>query len=447
MYPELIERLVIIMEEIYRIITEKADALLPQMISDRRSFHKHAETGWLEIRTASIIADRMIDLGYEVLIGSEVLKEDERMGLPDREVLDMAYQRALDQGAVQPYADKVKDGHTCVVGILHCGPGPVIGMRFDIDALGVYESDDPGHLPAKEGFRSINEGSMHACGHDGHAAIGLAVAKVLMSLKDQLHGTVKLVFQPAEEGVRGARSVAAGGILDNVDYMLGNHLKGGDYPAHQIGLFNGHSLATTKLDVYYYGTACHAGSPNEGTNAMLAAATAVLNLQAIPRHVEGATRINVGTLHAGSGRNVICDRAKLELEVRGSTTKTNEYMEVYARRIIASAAEMHGCTYEIKVMGGAPSLINDDDMNELCRMVCTEKLGLSCEKPIAESNGSEDYSYMADRVRENGGKSLFFYTNSRMTGKAHSTTFNFSEDSLPTAVKVFCGLTAHLMGL
>ncbi|MBR0385197.1 MAG: amidohydrolase [Erysipelotrichaceae bacterium] len=433
------------MENIYRLITEKADQLLPQMIELRRGFHRYAETGWLEIRTASVIADRLTRMGYEVLIGSQVMKEDERMGIPDQNVLEAAYRRALEQGAIQPYAEMVKDAHTCVVGVLKCGPGPVIGMRFDIDALGVYESEEETHFPTHEGFRSVNEGSMHACGPDGHASIGLGVAEILMSIKEQLHGTVKLVFQPAEEGVRGARSIAAGGILDDVDYMLGNHLAAGDYPDHLIGLSNGHSLATTKLDAYFHGTACHAGKPNEGDNAMLAAATAVMNLHAIPRFSNETTRINVGTLHAGSGRNVICDRAKLELEVRGSTTEANEYMETYARRIIEAAAQMHGCTSEIKIMGSAPSLSSDEEMNRLCQMVCTEKLNITCDEPKDESNGSEDYSYMADRVRAHGGKSLFFYTNSKMAGKAHSTTFNFSEESLATAVKVFCGLTVHLM--
>ena len=435
------------MEDIYQVIKDKADELLPEMISCRRSFHRFAETGWLEIRTASIIADRLTKLGYEVLIGSQVLNEEEKMGIPDQAVLDAAYERAVAQGAVLPFADLVKDANTCVAGILRCGEGPVIGMRFDIDALGVFESEDESHLPAKEGFRSVNEGCMHACGHDGHAAIGLGVASVLMSLKDRLRGTIKLVFQPAEEGVRGARAVAMGGLLDDVDFMLGNHLSGGDYPEHLVALSNSGTLATTKLDVYFHGKACHAGAPSEGDNAMLAAATAVLNLSGIPRYAEGATRINVGTLHAGSGRNVICDRAKMEIEVRGSTSKANEYMENYARRIIRSAAEMHGCSFEIRVVGASPSLTSDDEMNDICFKVCNEKLGIPCRSPEARNGGSEDYAYMADRVREHGGKSLFFYTNSQMAGPGHSPTFNFSEDSLAAAVKVFCGLAADLMGL
>ena len=111
-----------------------------------------------------------------------------------------------------------------MIGILRCGEGPTVAMRFDIDALGVFEEHDPSHRPAKEGFNSVNEGFMHACGHDGHATIGLGVAKVLMSIKDQLHGTVKLIFQPAEEGVRGAKSIVDNGHLDGVDYLIGSHV-------------------------------------------------------------------------------------------------------------------------------------------------------------------------------------------------------------------------------
>lgn len=436
------------MNGIYAEIIKKAEKLLPSLIERRRDFHKYAESGWMEIRTASIIADTLEKLGYEVIIGRDALNEAERLGLPDKSALDAAYERAIDEGAKQPYAEMVKDGFTAVVGVLHCPkPGPVIGMRFDIDALGVFESEDESHLPKKEGFRSVNEGTMHACGHDGHASIGLHTAEILMSLKAKLKGTVKLVFQPAEEGVRGARAIAKSGILDDVDYMIGNHLSEGRYPAFKIGYSNGGSLATSKLDVYFYGKACHAGGPNEGDNAMLAAAAAVLNLHAIPRHADAATRVNVGTLHAGSGRNVICDRAKLEIEVRGSTSEANEYMEAYARRIVEAAAAMHGCTCEIRLMGQAPSLFSDREMNERLVSVCKRRLSFECSPPFAGMGGSEDYSYMADRVREHGGKSLFFYTLTDMAGAGHSTTFNFGEEAMVNAVKVFCALACDLMGI
>ena len=113
---------------------------------------------------------------------------------------------------------------TGVIGLLHCGEGPTVAMRFDIDALGVFEESGECHLPAREGFASVNEGFMHACGHDGHAAIGRGVARVLMEIRCRLHGTVKLIFQPAEEGVRGAKAIVEKGHLDDVQYLLGSHI-------------------------------------------------------------------------------------------------------------------------------------------------------------------------------------------------------------------------------
>ena len=119
------------------------------------------------------------------------------MGVPSDEELEAHYALALEQGADPEFLPYTKGGMTGVVGILRCGEGPTIAMRFDIDALGVVEADEPEHRPAAEGFASVNRGAMHACGHDGHATMGMGVAEVLMAIKDQLHGTVKLIFQPA----------------------------------------------------------------------------------------------------------------------------------------------------------------------------------------------------------------------------------------------------------
>ncbi len=432
-------------DSIYELISDKADAMLEKLRRTRRDLHAHPEMGWCEIRTSSIIADRLTALGYQVLTGSDVCLDEARMGLPDKEVLDAEYERAIAQGAIQPYAARARDGFTGVIGLLDCGEGPTIAMRFDIDALGVFEDESPEHLPAREGFRSENEGVMHACGHDGHVSIGLGVAELLMDIRDHLHGKIKLIFQPAEEGLRGARPIVEHGHLDDVDYVIGNHM-GGNTEGYQIGLTHGSSLASTKMDVYYGGKAAHAGaSPEKGDNALLAAATAVLNLQAIPRSGEGDTRINVGRLQAGSGRNVIPDRAKLEMEVRGSSTEVNRYMESYARRILEAAAAMHGCSCDIKLMGSAESLKSDPDMISYCERICTDKLGLKVTPPGSKSGGSEDYSFMVNRVHSHGGKGLFFMTLSPSKGTPHGKSFDFDEACMPNGVRAFCAMAYSLM--
>ena len=148
-------------------IKQKANEMLPQMIATRRDFHKHAETGWLEMRTSSLIARRLTDMGYKVLVGEDVCLREARMGVPEEAVLEANYARAEAQGADTEFLPYTKGGMTGVIGILECGEGPVVAMRFDIDALGVFEAQDENHRPYAEGFASINTGFMHACGHDG----------------------------------------------------------------------------------------------------------------------------------------------------------------------------------------------------------------------------------------------------------------------------------------
>ncbi len=417
-------------------------ALAPQLSAIRRDFHRHAESGWTEMRTASIIAHTLRDLGYEVLTGRAVCDADARMGVPDDAVLTAAYERAKAEGADPEFLEETKDGFTGVIGIIRGErPGPVIGMRFDIDALGVAECIAETHTPAAADFVSRHDGVMHACGHDGHAAIGLGTAEILMRHRAELRGTVKLIFQPAEEGVRGAKSIVAAGHLDDVDILLGSHItglpKGENY---DITAGAGGSLATTKLDAHFTGRAAHAGgAPQNGDNAMLAMASAILNLHAIPRHGGGATRINVGRADAGTGRNVIPDRAKLELEIRGATTKLNKYMEDYARRIITAAADMHGCAVEMRIMGAADSLESSPELMEE-----VQKLAPLCGLTPADhlrghSGGSEDFAYMMNRVQERGGQATFMRLMTPVAGPAHSPTFDFDERVLVNGVRAFAG--------
>ena len=433
----------------YELIKQIAEDSREELVACRRDFHKHAETGWFEMRTSSIIARKLTELGYEVLTGEQVCDPDARMGVPSEKDLEEGYQRAVAQGADPEFVEHARGGKTGVIGILRCGEGPTVAMRFDIDALGVFESEEPDHKPMAEGFASVNCGSMHACGHDGHGTIGLGVAKALMAVKDQLHGTVRLIFQPAEEGVRGAKSIVEKGHLDNVDYLLTGHLSKRPEESDAQVITNCYgALATCKYDAVFHGLASHAGgSPNTGKNAMLAACTAVLNLQAIPRHGGGSTRINVGRLVAGSGRNVICDEAKLELEVRGETAELNEYMSQYAERILKAAADMHDCTVEIRLMGAAIPMKSDPDFAAHLRKVAEEKMGLIHDaREDFRSAGSEDASYMMQRVQEQGGKAVYMRLLTPMAGPAHNRRYDFGEEVLVNGVKLYAGCVLDLLG-
>ncbi len=410
---------------IWQKITEYAEAEAPELSAIRREFHRYPEPGWMEFRTSGRIAELLQSYGCdEILTGGQVCKAEARMGVPEG------------------------GGLTGVIGVLRCGEGPTAALRFDIDALPVTECAAQEHLPAREGFRSEQEGYMHACGHDGHITVGLGTAKTLCRIREQLHGTVKFIFQPAEEGVRGARAVVENGHLDDVDFLFGSHMYGGS-EQHPCGICvtAGHGLATTKLDVDFHGKASHvAAAPEQGNNAMLAAATAVLNLQAIPRHGQADTRINVGKLIAGSGRNIICDSAHMELEVRGKTSEANQYMQAYAERIVKCAAEMHGCTAETHLMGTALSSSNFTELNALLEKVCTEQLDLPAWRdPEAFSNVSEDFSCMSEAVKSHGGQACYFLNVSRCSAPLHNDRFDFQEKALVNGVKAFCGVTAELL--
>ncbi len=417
----------------------------PQLVADRRDFHRHAESGWCEFRTASLIARRLTSLGYEVQAGRAVVRDEDRMGLPAPEVLQARWQRAIDEGGDPEFLDLVKGGFTGVVGVLRNGAGPMVGIRFDIDALDLGESQEAErHRPAREGFASIHPEACHACGHDGHAAVGLGVADMLLRLRDQWQGTLKLIFQPAEEGVRGAKAMVGAGVVDDVQIMLAHHLYTGWKPGEIAGGKDGY-LATSKFDATLTGAPAHAaGAPEKGKNALLAAATAVLNLYAIPRHRDGVTRINVGRLEAGSGRNVIPAQARMAIETRGATTAINDYMFEYARRVLESAAQMHDCTLSIRPMGAAQGADSTPELAQRVEQIALALGGFALHKPEI-GGGSEDYTYMMHRVQQRGGQATFIAVGADLaegnSGLGHHTAeFDIDERALTLAVKLLAAV-------
>lgn len=434
----------------YQKIIEYSKELDEKSRARRRDFHKYPETAWYEMRTSSIIAQTLDGLGYEVLTGRKVCLEGGRIGVPSEKELKEHAARAIEQGAPAAYlTEDMREGFTGVIGILRCGEGPTVALRFDIDALGLVEDQTETHRPYQEGFSSRNPGMMHACGHDGHAAIGLGCAEVLMKIKDRLHGTVKLIFQPGEEGAKGARPIVANGHLDDVDYFIGTHVApsgGPDDGDVTPGTYG--SLATTKYDVYYHGRAAHAGGfPENGNSAIVAAANAVINLTAIPRHSAGITRVNVGTIQGGTGRNVIPDEAMIQIEVRGETTEINRYMDEQAQRICRAAADMTGCECQLVMMGASESQHSDEDFLYHIADVVNGHLPHLTVSSIANAQnwGSEDISLMMNRVQEHGGKATYMRSVTDVASPQHTTAFDFDEKVLVDAIETFCVIVYDIM--
>ena len=172
----------------------------------RRDLHQHPEPAWREFYTTARLVDELERRSVDALyVGSEILG-GERTGVPDEAELTEWRERALAAGAREDVVDRLSGGQTGLVAVLERGDGPVVGVRVDIDGLPVMEATDVDHLPAREGFRSENEGYMHACGHDAHASIGVGVIDAV--LDSAFMGTLKVIFQPAEEVVGGGGPVA-----------------------------------------------------------------------------------------------------------------------------------------------------------------------------------------------------------------------------------------------
>ncbi|MDO5360323.1 MAG: amidohydrolase [Jeotgalicoccus sp.] len=409
-------------------------SLHTQLINWRRDFHQHPELGFLEMRTSTIVADELSKLGYDIKIGREVMNPDFTMGKPTQEETAAHYDWAKENGAVIEYLDKVADGYTGIAATLDTGiDGPVVVFRVDMDALPIYESEESSHFPLQEGFRSVNN-EMHACGHDVHTSIGLGLATLLVENKTDLKGTIKILFQPAEEGTRGARSMVEAGVVDDADYFIASHIGTGVAFNHFLGSNNGF-LATTKLDVSFKGVSSHAGGqPEDGKNAMLAAANAVINLNAIPRHSGGATRINVGELHAGSGRNVIADSASLKIETRGTTSELNDYMKQYAESIIQGAAQMFQVDYTIETVGEGKSAKGSTELAKvLVEAAGSENLVTQLEEN--KPSGSEDATFFINRVQEQGGQASYCIFGTDLAAGHHNEKFDVNEDSMMPAVQ------------
>lgn len=420
--------------------------IYPRLQHWRRDLHKYAESGWLEFRTATLVAEELHRLGYQLQLGKAVIAADARMGLPSAEVLAQQEQRAIAQGALPQWLPHFSGGFCGIVATLETGrPGPVMAFRVDMDALDVVELQTAEHRPFVDGFASCNDGMMHACGHDGHTAIGIGLAQVLKQFESQLCGTIKLIFQPAEEGTRGAKSMVAAGVLDNVDFFTAIHI-GTGVPAGELVCGSDSFLATTKLDVRFRGVASHAGArPEEGKNALLAAAQATLALHSLVQHSGGSARINVGVLQAGTGRNVVADRALMKVETRGETNEINDHIYQQALQVLAGAAAMYGVQHEVTLMGAARSCQPTQPWVNYIREQASQIPELtSLVDSKNQAAGSEDATYMMERVKEQGGQASYIIFGTELSAGHHNEKFDFNEQVMPVAVKTLAALAFNI---
>lgn len=409
------------------------------LIHRRRAIHAVPEAGWTEFIATARATQVLEHLGFDVKVGREIIDPVFIRGRNAKEV-DIAEGKATEWG-IEPELLKRMGSITGLVATFDTKrPGKTIAIRFELDALYMDEPEDFAHIPFREGFASTRHGIMHACGHDGHQAVGLELARFVVQNAQRLSGKIKFIFQPGEEGSRGAYPMVKSGCLDDVDLLLCAHIAV-DLTAGVVVTAPNKFLCTTKVDFLFDGEASHAGmQPQIGRNALLAAADASLLLMALPRHSEGMTRVNVGTLHAGEGRNVVASHAKLEVEVRGENEAINRELTRLAIQRAEGCAMAFGVKCRHLIMGEAVDFVPDDAVTQMIAICARRARRCTQIIPTSPYNGSDDATLMIRRVQSLGGKAGYFLVGAKLEDTHEHAAIDFDERYLITLYDIYTNL-------
>ncbi len=390
----------------------KAKDLFDYTQTMRRDFHVHPELGFEEIRTAGIVAKELRELGLETTTGVAV---------------------------------------TGVVALLEgAKPGPTILLRFDMDALPIEEETGAE-------YASQTKGKMHACGHDGHVAVGLTVAKMLNEIRDELAGTVKFVFQPAEEGVvnqegrSGAGQMMHEGVLENpkVDQTLALHLWNSK-PLGWIGIGSGPMMAGAEyFKITVYGKGGHGAMPQVSVDPILASAEIISALQSVvARNVDPLKPavLTVASVKGGEAFNVIPPKVELTGTIRTFELEVREIVLKRFKEIVENTAQAMGCTVEIDLKRISPAVIN---AGEVAEKVLAAAQKVFPETAIDEGNyltmGAEDMAFMMEEV-----PGCYFFVGSANAEKGldydhHHPKFDIDEEALPRAAALMVAAAVEIL--
>jgi amidohydrolase len=377
-------------------LKSEAVALKDQLIAWRRDFHRHPELGFQEFRTSGIVAKYLSSLGMEVQAGV---------------------------------------GKTGVIGLLEGSqPGPVVMLRFDMDALPIQEANQTDYV-------SQTPGVMHACGHDAHTAIGMGIAQLMARHRDELKGTLKFVFQPGEEGCGGALAMIADRVLEDPkpEVALGLHV----WNDQRVGLVaagsGGVMAAADIFTIKVQGQGGHGAQPHLCVDAVLVASQIVTSLQSIvarnvnPRQTAVVT---VGTIHAGTAFNIIADTAELTGTIRTFDKFVRDDIVRHMTDVVENTARALEASATIEIKAISPATVNDEHIAQLVRETAIEVIGAERVTADQFTMTAEDMSEFLSRV-----PGCFFFIGSANAEKGlnaahHNPHFDIDEAVLPLGVAV-----------
>lgn len=369
------------------------------MVDIRRRLHRIPERGFAEVKTQQVIMETLDALGI-------------------------------------PYTTE----RTWVVGVIEGAlPGQVVALRADMDALPLEE---PEGLP----FRSEHPGMMHACGHDAHMTMVLGAAKVLMSMRDRLPGTVKLLFQPAEETDGGAEPMVQRGVMENphVDRVYGLHVQ----PYLPVGVIETRAgtlnASTDDVELTIHGRSSHGAYPESGADAIVCAAQVITSLQTlVSRNVSplASAVLSLGMISGGTAGNIICDRVSLRGTLRTANGEIRAMMKRRIAEVASGVAAAMGCTAEVCITSGYAALVNDEAEAGRVMRVGARLLGeKNVVRKAAPSMGGEDFSFFCERV-----PGAFFHLGcvkkeDMPAPLLHSRDFHLDEDCLTVGAMMHVAL-------
>ncbi|VVE22737.1 amidohydrolase [Pandoraea horticolens] len=371
----------------------------------RHQIHAHPELAYEEFQTSNLVADKLTEWGYTVSRGI---------------------------------------GGTGLVGTLKVGDSPrTLGIRADMDALPIQEATG-------KAYASRHTGKMHACGHDGHTATLLAAARHLAKTRD-FDGTLHLIFQPAEEGLAGAKKMIEDGLFERFpcDAVFAYHNMPG-FPAGKIGFRAGPAMASSDtVIIRVHGRGGHGSMPNASVDAVLAASYIVVALQSIvSRNVDPRRMavVTVGAIHGGDAPNVIPDSVELRLSVRAHTPQVREQLRERIVELVNAQAAVFGARAEIDYRWRYPALINDAEMTEFARQVALDWLGpQGLMEDFEPLTGSEDFSFMLEKC---AGSYLIIGNGEGEGGcMVHNPHYDFNDALLPIGATYWTRLVERFLSL